>query len=64
MSEPKKDSKTGCIVIAILLGLSWGIPSLIGGHGFFNGIHENILAAIKLGAIFLIGYGLFEIFKN
>lgn len=62
MSESKKDSKGGCIIILILLGISWGIPSLISGKGFFNGIEENITAGFMLGVIALLAYVVYKLF--
>lgn len=61
-SEKKSNNGTGCITIAILVGICWGLPSLISGKGFFNGIQTNIQAGIYLGVIALIGYALFKIF--
>lgn len=64
MKESEKKSNKGvvCITIAILVGIFWGLPSLISGKGFFNGIQSNIQAGIYLGVIVLIGYALFKIF--
>jgi hypothetical protein len=66
MEKSGKESNkgAGCIAIAILLGISWGLPSLIRGNGFFNGIQSNIQAGIYLGVIALIGYALFKIFVD
>ncbi|MGO2357089.1 hypothetical protein [Mesonia sp.] len=61
-SEKKSNKGAGCITIPILLGICWGLPSLIRGKGFLNGIQSNIEAGISLGVIALIGYALFKIF--
>uniref|UniRef100_UPI004049BEDA hypothetical protein n=1 Tax=Gelidibacter sp. TaxID=2018083 RepID=UPI004049BEDA len=63
-SEKKSNKGTGCIVIAILLGISWGLPSLISGDGFFKGIESNIQAGFYLAIIALIGYAVFKIFLD
>lgn len=62
MSESKEGKKAGCVVIVILLSFSWGVPSLIRGEGFFNGIKENLFAAITLGAIGLCAFAIYKIF--
>lgn len=62
MSESKDNKNAGCVVIAILLCLSWGIPSLISGNGFLNGIKENIFAAITLSVIGLCAFVVYKIF--
>lgn len=61
-SGKKSNKAYGCITIAIVIGVLWGLPSLISGNGFFNGILSNIQAGIYLGVIALIGYALFKIF--
>lgn len=63
MSKSQKESKTiGCFVIIVLLGISRGIPSLIRGEGFLNGITGNIEAGFYLFIIALIGYAIYKLF--
>lgn len=61
MSKSTESKKGWYVVIAILLSFSWGIPSLIRGEGFLNGIKENLFAAITLG---MIGLFIFVIFSK
>lgn len=60
-NEEKKDF-SGAIVIALFFSLSWGVPSLIRGDGFINGIAENIEALIFLLIIGVFGFGIYKIF--
>jgi hypothetical protein len=57
-----KNNFSGAIGLALFFSLSWGLPSLIRGDGFINGITENIAALISLLVIGLLGYGIFKIF--
>lgn len=58
----RKVDFSGIIAIAFFFSLSWGLPSLVRGDGFINGIAENIEALISLLVIGLLGYGIFKIF--
>lgn len=60
-SKGKKDFSSA-IAIAVFFSLSWGIPSLIRGDGFINGITENIAALIFLLVIAIIGFGIYKVF--
>lgn len=53
---------SGAIMIALFFSLSWGIPSLIRGDGFINGITENIAALVSLLIVGIIGFGIYKIF--
>lgn len=60
-SKGKKDL-SGPIIIVVFLSLLWGIPSLIRGDGFINGITENIEALIFLLIIAIIGFVIYKVF--
>lgn len=61
MANSDKGSKVGgYIFIVIIFLILWGIPSMIRGEGFLNGIMSNLKAGIALGAIALIGYAILE----
>lgn len=65
MSKSKENNKSdnlGCLTLVIFFGFSWGIPSLIRGNGFFDGIKENVLAGISLGVLGLSIYGFYKFF--
>lgn len=63
MENKKKEKKdfTGMIVIFFLLIFSWGIPSLIRGEGFGDGITDNISALFSLLIILIILIVIFKI---
>lgn len=60
-NQKGKKDYSGAIAIILLLSLAWGLPSLIHGHGFINGIIGNIKALLVLSVIGIIGY---VIYKN
>ena len=42
--KENKDNKSNIdtyIIIAVGITIFWGLPSLIQGNGFFNGIYQN-----------------------
>lgn len=64
-NENKKKSDIEFFIIAIVaIGILWGLPSLISGQGFFNGIYQNIKALLYIigGLIGIVL--LFKIFSN
>ncbi|WP_282133018.1 hypothetical protein [Cellulophaga baltica] len=63
MSKSKKLSNTGIIIIVIVfVTIFWGLPSMVRGKGFMNGILENIIAVLYLGGIAIVGFVIFKIF--
>ncbi len=63
MSKVKENKNLGCIGIIILLSVLWGIPNLIRGKGFLNGIFENISAGVNLVIIGLFIFSLYLLYK-
>ena len=61
-NKQKKDY-SGVITIIILLSFSWGVPSMIHGNGFINGISENIGALLVIIVIVIIVMAVIKIFK-
>lgn len=48
-NKNEKNSNSDTIVIAIVaISIFWGLPSLIEGNGFFNGIIQNFKALFYL----------------
>ena len=65
MDNDKKQKKnySGVVIIILLLSFSWGVPSLIHGHGFINGISENIralLVFIIIGIAIMVAVKIFK----
>nr|WP_294789147.1 hypothetical protein [uncultured Flavobacterium sp.] len=59
-NKQKKSNKDLYIIIAVAIAVLWGLPSLIEGKGFFNGIFDNIKALFWLVGI---GIGILVIVK-
>jgi hypothetical protein len=63
MKNNKKESNfKGSLAIIALILISWGIPSLIYGEGFFDGIFDSIRALIYLLVLALLVFVFYKIF--
>jgi hypothetical protein len=63
MKNNKKESNfNGALAIIALILISWGIPSLISGEGFFDGIFDSIRALIYLLVLALLVFVVYKIF--
>ncbi|GAA4022145.1 hypothetical protein GCM10022386_01390 [Flavobacterium cheonhonense] len=52
------------LMITVLVSLLWGVPSMIHGKGFLNGIIENIEALINFIILIIVGYVIYKIFSK
>lgn len=60
--DNKKKSNTDMYVIAIIaIAVCWGLPSLISGNGFMNGIIENIKALLWILGVIIAVVLIFKI---
>jgi hypothetical protein len=63
MNHDKKESSfNGTLVIIALVLISWGIPGLISGEGFFDEIFDSIRALFYLLVIAIIILVIFKLF--
>lgn len=56
MSKPKNNK--GCTILFVAIGIliMWGLPELLRGGSFFDGIDSNIKAIPYILGIVAIGY--------
>lgn len=60
--DKKKSSFNGTLFIIALVLISWGIPGLISGVGFFDEIFASIRALICLLVIAILVFVVYKIF--
>jgi tetrahydromethanopterin S-methyltransferase subunit D len=60
--DKKKSSFNGTLFIIALVLISWGIPGLISGEGFFDEIFDSIRALIYLLVLAILVFVVYKIF--
>lgn len=59
--DKKKSNSDLYVLIIIGIAVFWGLPSLIEGNGFFNGIVENFKALFYLIGLAIVVIAIYKI---
>lgn len=64
MGDKKKKDGCSILFLIILILILWGMPSLLSGEGFFNGIDSNFRAIPYVLGTLIAAYLLFKFMDN